>query len=154
MKKLIDLEGLKVFLGECKKNFALQATMESTYAKKADAVTSAEIDRKLADYAKVTALTDFAKKSDVAKAVQYRGSIDTYDALPKSGMVVGDMYNVLQADSAHAIKAGDNVVYNGNDWDNLGGVVDLSAYATKSDVQQAILGGIEVATESEVQAVF
>ena len=33
-------------------------------------------------------------------------------------------------------KAGDNVVWNGTEWDNLSGVVDLSAYCTKAELDK------------------
>ena len=122
------------------------------YAKTAD--MNSTIANELKPYAKTTDLDVYAKKSDITKAVHYRGSVDTFNDLPKSGVLVGDMYNVVKADTIHNIKAGDNVCYNGNEWDNMGGTVDLSDYATKSDVEKAVMGGIQIATESEVTGLF
>lgn len=70
--------------------------------------------------------------SALSSALVYQGSVNTYADLPVASQKVGDMYNVAQADSSHGIKAGDNVAWNGSAWDVLAGVVDLSAYLTKS----------------------
>ena len=59
-------------------------------------------------------------------AVKYKGSVASYANLPFSGQEVGDMYNITNADAMHQIKAGDNVVWTGSEWDNYGGTVDLS----------------------------
>ena len=60
----------------------------------------------------------------------YKGTVSSYPDLPDEGMVIGDTYNVTAADSSHNINAGDNVAWNGSDWDNLRGINDLSAYYT------------------------
>ena len=70
--------------------------------------------------------------SALSSALVYKGSVNTYANLPVASQKVGDMYNVVQADSSHNIKAGDNVVWDGRVWDVLAGTVDLSAYLTKS----------------------
>ena len=161
MKKFITLENLGTFLGECKKVFALKTNVPTNdevnsrlyqYVKTMD--MNSTIANELKPYAKTADLDVYAKKSDITKAVHYRGSVDTFDDLPKSGVLVGDMYNVVKADTMHGVKAGDNVCYNGNEWDNMGGTVDLSDYATKSDVEKAVMGGIQIATESEVTGLF
>lgn len=140
MSKAIRTENLRTFLAECKKIFA----------GKAEILTSENIDEKLKVYAKTADLSIYAKKSDIAKAVNYRGSVNSYSELPKSGMAVGDMYNITTADKTNGIKAGDNVVYNGNSWDNLGGTIDLSDYATKLDVEKAVMNSIKTATGGSV----
>lgn len=161
MKKFITLENLGTFLGECKKVFALKTNVPTNdevnsrlyqYVKTAD--MNSTIANELKPYAKTADLDVYAKKSDITKAVHYRGSVDTFNDLPKSGVLVGDMYNIVKADTIHNVKAGDNVCYNGNEWDNMGGTVDLSDYATKSDVEKAVMGGIQIATESEVTGLF
>ena len=45
---------------------------------------------------------------------------------------------MVQADTSHDVKAGDNVIWTGSSWDNLSGLVDLSDYYTKAEVQQVI----------------
>ena len=39
-------------------------------------------------------LDDYAKKTDVSAALNYKGSVDTFAELPASGMSNGDVYNV------------------------------------------------------------
>ena len=72
-------------------------------------------------------LDNYALKSDVASAVIYKGSVDNYSDLPSTGVQVGWMYNIANADSTHGINAGDNVVYNGNEWDNYNGTIIINA---------------------------
>lgn len=67
-----------------------------------------------------------------AKAMTYKGSVDKYSDLPTEAEV-GDVYNVKEADKTHGVKAGDNVIWSGTDWDNMGGSVDLTAYALTAD---------------------
>ena len=89
-----------------------------------------------------TTLSDYAKKSDVAQAVHYKGNVASFNHLPATlENKLGDMYNVTAAggtDSDGApIKAGDNVVWNGTGWDNYGGTFT-----------------IESATDAEIDALF
>ena len=67
-------------------------------------------------------------RDSISSSVVYKGAVDTYAALPTFNKV-GDMYNVAHADSDHGIKAGDNVIWNGTDWDNTGGTIDTSTFA-------------------------
>ena len=71
-------------------------------------------------------------------AMKYAGQVDNYSDLADVTKNKGDVWNIVNADNAHGVKAGDNVAWNGTDWDNLSGVVDLSAYAEKADYQKAI----------------
>ena len=103
------------------------------YAKSADVANTYATKTSLNDYATVKSLESYAKKSDVASAVIYKGSVDTYSDLPKTGMLVGWMYNITNADAEHGISAGDNVVYNGKDWDNYNGTIVIDA-ATDEDI--------------------
>jgi len=72
-------------------------------------------------------LSSYALKSDISAAVKYKGQVQTYSALPTSGQETGDMYNVVNADATVPINAGDNVVWNGEDWDILSGTVEFGA---------------------------
>lgn len=117
---------------------AIQGQMDlSLYAK------SADIDR------------TYAKKADITTVYKYRGSVNTYADLPVNGNAVGDVYNVVTADASHGIKAGDNVVWNGNTWDNLSGVVDLSAYikAADADKKYMQLNDFPLSTDEEITAI-
>ena len=83
-------------------------------------------------------LSAYAKSADYTTALTYKGTVDTYSALPTEGMKTGDVYNVTAADAEHGINAGDNVAYNGTGWDNLAGVVDLSGKVDKADGKSLI----------------
>lgn len=85
-------------------------------------------------------------KNDMVKVFSYQGSMNTYSDLISTTddyePALGHVWNIKTAggSDAHgnAIKAGDNVVYNGTGWDVLSGIVDLSAYATISYVDSAV----------------
>lgn len=70
-----------------------------------------------------------AEQLGLTTVYQYKGSVATYADLPTTGQKVGDVWNVETADPDHGIKAGDNVAWDGAQWDTLGGNHDLSRYA-------------------------
>ena len=78
----------------------------------------------------------------LTSAVKYRGSVVSFADLPTSDLSVGDMYNVKAAggtdSNGTAIKAGDNVVYNGDGWDDQSGTIDLSDCPKNEDVAKAV----------------
>ena len=122
----------------------------------ANSITPLTQHQSLAAYAKSEDVEKtFAKKSDLTTVYKYRGSVDTYADLPTNGQAVGDVYNVVAADSAHGINAGDNVAWNGNTWDNLSGVVDLTAYikAADADKKYMQLNDFPLSTDEEITAI-
>lgn len=70
-----------------------------------------------------------AEQLGLTTVYQYKGSVATYADLPTTGQKVGDVWNIETADPDHGIKAGDNVAWDGAQWDILGGNHDLSGYA-------------------------
>lgn len=70
-----------------------------------------------------------AEQLGLTTVYRYNGSVATYADLPTTGQKVGDVWNVKTADPDHGIKAGDNVAWDGAQWDALGGNHDLSGYA-------------------------
>lgn len=70
----------------------------------------------------------------VSSVMRYKGSKDTYAELPSEGNEIGDVWNVVGADTVNGVRAGDNFAWNGTGWDNLGGAVVLDGYATKGDL--------------------
>lgn len=90
-----------------------------------------DVDSDLQGY-KTTVAETYATKSEISAAFIYKGSKDTYAELPSSGNKTGDVWNIVNADPTHGVKAGDNVAWNGTAWDVLGGVTDLSAYFNKN----------------------
>lgn len=71
----------------------------------------------------------------------YKGEVESYSALPVV-CEVGDVYNVASAfsigegEAKKEYPAGTNVAWNGTTWDPLAGSIDLSAYATKTEVSE------------------
>ena len=75
-----------------------------------------------------------AEQLGLTTVYQYKGSVATYADLPTTGQKVGDVWNIETADPDHGIKAGDNVAWDGAQWDTLGGNHDLSGYAQLNSV--------------------
>ena len=103
------------------------------YMQKAqEALAAAQAIQSIVDTAKANAekcLADVeAVKESLAKMITYQGSVDNYSDLPTNPQV-GYSYNVKNADKTHGVNAGDNVVWNGEDWDNFGGAIDMSLFA-------------------------
>ena len=92
-------------------------------------------DGAISQYGINNILANYAKLTDITAAYRYKGTVDNYSDLPTAHKT-GDVYNIKNADAANNIKAGDNVVWNGTEWDNLSGVVDLSAYCTKAELDK------------------
>ena len=74
----------------------------------------------------------------VASVYKYKGSVANQSALPKSGQITGDVYNVEDT--------GDNFAWDGTKWDKLAGTVDLSAYLTSATAQSTYLTQTDAST--------
>ena len=114
-----------------------KANVATTYTKtETDALLDAKADNAttLAGYGIADAYTKSEVDAKVSSVYRYRGTVSTYADLPSSGLEIGDVWNIETADSAHGIKAGDNVAWNGTTWDALAGEIDLTAYPTKSEL--------------------
>lgn len=85
------------------------------------------LDAHKADYNNPHKVT--AAQLGLTTVYKYKGSVETYADLPTSEQQIGDVWNVETADPDHGIKAGDNVAWDGAQWDTLGGNHDLSGYA-------------------------
>ena len=121
-----------------------------------DAYTKTNADQKFATIETTNALSNsVSNKADKATtytkdeingkltgALHYKRSYTTLEelnsAVAASDRAQGDVYNITTAGGtdAHgtAIKAGDNVIWNGTGWDASSGTMDLSAYSTKEEV--------------------
>lgn len=69
--------------------------------------------------------------SRLSATMTYKGQVANYSNLPTTGNSIGDVYNVQNANATPAVKAGDNVAWNGTTWDVLAGFVDTSAFLTE-----------------------
>lgn len=84
--------------------------------------------------------------NELSVVYKYQGSVANVEALDDiDDPEVGDVYNVVAANGepgdADYTPAGTNYAWNGNEWDALGGVVDLSNYtttATTSDLSDKV----------------
>lgn len=82
---------------------------------------------------------EVATKQDLSTVFKYKGSVASYANLPTSGNEIGDVWNVLDTDK--------NYAWNGTSWDDLGGVVDLSNYYTKTQID-TLLNSLETEIEN------
>lgn len=60
--------------------------------------------------------------NNVSMVYNYMGSVETYSALPAEPNV-GDVYMIESADPTHYIEAGDDVLWNGAEWELLDTVI-------------------------------
>lgn len=95
-------------------------------------VTSKGVNIDLSGYTPTSALAEYAKKTDITAVFRYKGTVATYSALPTDAEV-GDVYNITAADQTNHIKAGDNVVWNGTEWDNLSGILEMDITEISND---------------------
>lgn len=90
-------------------------------------------------------LSETEVKALVSKVYRIKGTVQSFDVLINDTTYtpeVGDVWNIKTAGGKDRhdidIKAGDNIVYIGPDktvdWDDVSGVVDLSGYYTKKEV--------------------
>lgn len=108
---------------------ATKADIDGTTTDLTEKITTVanNLDTHEADFSNPHKVT--AEQLGLTTVYQYKGSVDTYADLPTTGQKVGDVWNVETADPDHGIKAGDNVAWDGAQWDTLGGNHDLSGYA-------------------------
>ena len=136
---------------------AIAATDDDTKAATAGALydvntdLSAKIAEKqspatsLAGYGITDAYTKTEINSMVSSVLHYKGTKTSYSDLPKTGNVVGDVWNIEENAPGYHVNAGDNVAWNGTTWDVLAGTVDLSAYVQTSELREI--------TESEIKSI-
>ena len=103
----------------------------------------------------ITALDEIVSSitTDLSTVYKYKGSVPTVSDLPEENNEVGDVYNVVAANGEPGqtgyTPAGTNYAWVGpkdevpGHWDALGGVVDLSNYATT-----AITNGLDTRLQS------
>lgn len=109
--------------------YAIKTDLDSTTTALTEKITTVanNLATHEADFSNPHKVT--AEQLGLTTVYQYKGSVATYADLPTTGQKVGYVWNVETADPDHGIKAGDNVAWDGAQWDILGGNHDLSGYA-------------------------
>jgi hypothetical protein len=110
------------------------ATPTAVKAVQDEVKTKADKSTTIAGYGITDAYTKTEVDGKLSGALHYQGTKENYSDLPTTGNVKGDVWNITNADASHGVKAGDNVAWNGTEWDVLAGTVDLSAYMLTSDM--------------------
>lgn len=72
----------------------------------------------------------YATKADLGSVLEYKGSVASQSNLPEEAEK-GDVYNVQDT--------GKNFAWDGTQWDDLGGTVDLSGYLTTANASSTYL---------------
>lgn len=78
-------------------------------------------------------LSGYALKSDIVNAMYWRGTVATVAALPTDA-AVGDIYHVTATGGEHA--------WDGSAWQELGSILDLSAYSTTEQINGLISAAV------------
>lgn len=116
-------------------------TVENDKANKSEVYTITQIDNKvttinnaidtkatkadtLAGYGITDAYTKTEVDAKIAGTFKFTGEVASYDELPTTGVKAGDVYQVGEKEYA----------YDGDSWVELGFNIDLTAYATKTEV--------------------
>lgn len=105
-----------------------------------DGIVTINDSKTIATVDQIPDVSEFATTSyvdsKVASVMKYAGSVKTVDDLPDSDLTIGDVYNVEED--------GSNYAWDGEQWDKLGGTIDLSSYATVESVQTGLEGKADV----------
>lgn len=119
----------------------LRTQVASTYQTKAEATTtknqlttsiSTKADKMYVDNTLKSYATTKYVDEKVSTVYRYKGNVANKGSLPADNNVIGDVWN--------AEDTGKNYVWTGSEWDDIGGVVDLTPYLTKSDATATYLG--------------
>lgn len=125
LEKILDTDSAKRYLIKQGENIIGYIDVPNSY-------TKGEVDSKL------------------SSVYKYKGTVNTINDLPTTGLTVGDVYNIetagildyeLSASNNINVKAGDNVAWTENGWDILAGIVDTSVFALKQTENGGFTGG-------------
>ena len=143
------VEGLTTSVGNLKTTVEEHTATLGTHGTDIEALKTgkADVATTLAGYGIEDAYTKSEIDGKLTGALHYKGTKETFEALTTDTEytpAIGDTWNITTAGgtdaSGTAIKAGDNVIYNGTGWDASSGTTDLSAYYTKNEVNTTVEG--------------
>ena len=110
-------------------------SLSNDKADKTDTYTKDETDELLESYETIENhnedIADLQEQIDelgsgIARVMRYKGTVYDYDELPTSDNEIGDVWNVEDTDY--------NYAWNGNDWDRLSPIIDISGKADRSEL--------------------
>ena len=89
-------------------------------------------------------LSQYAKKSDITGAMNFKGTIENYAKLTTEGVAeIGNVYNIQNTGGTDAngtaVKAGDQVAYTASGWVVISSSVDLSNYVQTSQLTNYVI---------------
>ena len=82
-------------------------------------------------------LSGYALKSQITSAVNWKGTVATTSALPTSDRKVGDMWHVDEKSAEY--------IWNGTAWEEVGSIVNLTGYYTKTETDGKISSAVSTA---------
>ena len=115
-----------------------------------------ELKATLESALQVNDLVDYAKKTDISSVFKYKGSVENYSDLPLEN-TIGDTYDIVNTNAEHNIDAGDNLTWNGEGWDNLSGIINLTPINTKlSEMETSVsnIGKVEFTSDEDIESLF
>jgi len=132
-------------------------------------VVNRRVNIDLSDYATQT-WTQARISAELSSLYTFQGSLSTYgDLLNIQNPAIGDTYNLITGNDPDtgnpdwpAFVAGTNFSWDGDEWDSLGGSIDLSDYYKKNEVDTIAAGKAALShthnslyyTKSEVDALL
>lgn len=121
-----ELEPVKSDVAETKAEVAANKTAIEENTSKIEELKSTTATKE--------SLNNYYTKSDIDTKISgvyhYRGSVATYDDLPKQDVVVGDVYNVIDT--------GMNYAWTSDGWDALGNLFEADNYYTKEEADSEV----------------
>ena len=145
------VEGLQANVGALQETVDGVVAEDGTVTKEGLVHKVAALEADKADADKVYTKEEIDGK--LTGALHYKGTYATFEALladVTAGTITpaqGDVWNITAAGGTDAagiaIKAGDNVIFNGTGWDVSSGTVDLSAYYTSAQVDAELLKKVD-----------
>lgn len=104
--------------------------------------------------ANIDDLTNYYKKTEtynkteidskISAVFKYKGAVATYSNLPTTNRQVGDVWDVQDS--------GKNYAWNGTNWDDLGGSIDLTNYYNKTEITN-LLSTLQTTLSGQIDAV-
>lgn len=125
---------VKVLLDKDRKPFVPYMNTDTVFYGDTEKTVSETLDAAVEEVTELSKTVEELAQAVAAKietVFSYKGNVANYNALTQiTDANVGDVYNALDTDK--------NYAWNGSKWDDLGGIVDLSNYYTKSETNKAI----------------